>query len=502
MKFYFDRRLLLILLASLAISAPIWPNWKYDRQLTGRCPYIGPEQPEIDWTFDTGDTFRIRNASPVIAEDGTIYFSSPDSFVFAINPDGTQKWCYKTQGVPYYPTLDDWGRIYVGVMGDSIWVLALDDSATYAKLVWSWSQINTENYWLPPLVIGPDRTVYITTDSLRAIDSTGLLKWSYNRGIYCGYPPAMSPDYSNLYYESADQYTVWLTSRDTNGILNWIRVIGPAPMALTWGSPAIGTDSTIYLVTGDGWLYGIRPNNTDKWPPLWNLGDLIFQSVSLGLNDTLWLMNRGYRPIYRKFSPDDGSITFEDTIITTPSQSNMYGSFIIDALGHAYIVVRDSGIVQSTLYAFNPDGTIKWSYALPGRIYRSYPAIGPNRYLYVVAGTTLYAIRDGYSVTEKVSGDKVNFDIHIYPNPFRNRLNIRFRILGQEAGNKKIVVSVYDALGRRVKSFNLESSNKDKISNVAWFGDDDLGHELPAGIYLLEFVVDGFKKTEKVVLLK
>ncbi len=41
----------------------------------------------------------MNRASPVIAVDGTIYFASGDGRLYALQPDGTQKWAFDAGGV-------------------------------------------------------------------------------------------------------------------------------------------------------------------------------------------------------------------------------------------------------------------------------------------------------------------------------------------------------------------------------------------------------------------
>jgi len=53
-----------------------------------------------------------------------------------------------------------------------------------------------------------------------------------------------------------------------------------------------------------------------------------------------------------------------------------------------------------------------------------------------------------------------------------------------------------------VKSFNLESCIVNQVSAVIWDGTDDLGRKLPSGVYFVRLEADGFKKTEKAILLK
>ena len=62
------------------------------------------------WSFKTGGWVT----SPAIESDGTIYVGSQDNNLYAINPDGSQKWAFKTgNGVHGSPTIGSDGTIYV-----------------------------------------------------------------------------------------------------------------------------------------------------------------------------------------------------------------------------------------------------------------------------------------------------------------------------------------------------------------------------------------------------
>ena len=63
------------------------------------------------WAFKTGDQIR---SSAAIDSDGVIYVGSNDNNLYAINPDGSKKWVFKTRGsVPSSPTIGSDGTIYV-----------------------------------------------------------------------------------------------------------------------------------------------------------------------------------------------------------------------------------------------------------------------------------------------------------------------------------------------------------------------------------------------------
>ncbi|MCX7995614.1 MAG: M14 family zinc carboxypeptidase [candidate division WOR-3 bacterium] len=103
----------------------------------------------------------------------------------------------------------------------------------------------------------------------------------------------------------------------------------------------------------------------------------------------------------------------------------------------------------------------------------------------------------------------------IHPNPFRNKLNIRYRIhdatnIGQGfslASNKTIVgqgfsLAIYDISGRIVKSFNLESGIQHQVSSVIWDGTDDRSRKLPSGVYFVRLEAGDYRQIVKAVMLK
>ena len=64
------------------------------------------------WSFRFGGSDVY--SSPAVGSNGTIYVGSDDNNLYAINPDGSKKWVFKTRGsVPSSPTIGSDGTIYV-----------------------------------------------------------------------------------------------------------------------------------------------------------------------------------------------------------------------------------------------------------------------------------------------------------------------------------------------------------------------------------------------------
>ena len=125
------------------------------------------------WAFATGDA--IKPSSPAIGSDGTIYVGSDDNKLYAINPDGTQKWSFATTGnIQNSPAIGADGTIYVG--SDDKNLYAVNPNGT---LKWSFNTGGIVN--MTSNSIGADGTIYVgsTSDKVFAINPDGTQKWSY-----------------------------------------------------------------------------------------------------------------------------------------------------------------------------------------------------------------------------------------------------------------------------------------------------------------------------------
>ena len=96
----------------------------------------------------------------------------------------------------------------------------------------------------------------------------------------------------------------------------------------------------------------------------------------------------------------------------------------------------------------------------------------------------------------------------IYPNPFKEKVIIRYMIQDtrytiQDTRYRiqDISLKVYDATGRLVRDFSRLTVNGER-STILWDGTDDYGRRLPSGVYFIRLEDGEFKDTEKVILLR
>ena len=109
-----------------------WPQQGYNAQHLGRSPYSTENTFGVEkWRFAAGDW---TDGSPVIANDGTIYFGSSDHYLYAVNPNGTLKWkFYADRSIGAYgisPAIADDGTIYLSQTYGGKWLYALYPNGT------------------------------------------------------------------------------------------------------------------------------------------------------------------------------------------------------------------------------------------------------------------------------------------------------------------------------------------------------------------------------------
>ncbi len=284
-----------------------------------------------------------------------------------------------------------------------------------------------------------------------------------------------------------------------------------------------GRDSTggVILKTTDGgnnWISQPIPNND----PIRSVFDLFFFNADTGYASTCnliykttnggqtWLVN--YNPgtsaeLHAIDFPVNSQVGYICGVIgvngqykvlkTTNGGNSWIGLPLCGGIGPALAVSFADNLIGYVGFKYSAyehmmkttNGGTNWFVlnTQTGQTYNDIQAINESIVYAVGSGGMIRKTTNGGQVWigENKGDGNMNVDSHtqsllVYPNPFRNNVHIRCRI--HDTG---YMIKIYDVSGRVVKSFNLESCIMNHESSITWFGDDNLGCELPAGVYFI-----------------
>ncbi len=380
------------------------------------------------WAFFIEQT---QVQSPAVGSDGTIYIgtgrgdaSKQSDGVYAVNPDGTQKWKL-TLGKSVHSSiaLDKHDNLYF-IIGDAsnpdkmdAALYSLDSSG---DLRWKLDSIG----WMAPIpntgftpAIAADGTIYVNGRyALFAVNPSGTIKWKYDFPLIDNVvqsgerqttgshrsSPTVAKDgtvYVNTERGGHEQTEVegGVFALDPNGNLIW-RTYDVGGTA----APVIDKDGTIYSAIGryenyadtSDWtaasleakLLAIHPDGALKWSvqtQLWSES-----SPSIGADGTLYMGTTHHplnKPAWFYAITPEGQIkwkydTYDDVKDNPSAQRNppdIYNSPAIDSDGRVYF-----GNELGFFYALTRDGHVAWRDDVSSLMYGS-PALVDDGTLYV-----------------------------------------------------------------------------------------------------------------------
>ncbi|MHA2100162.1 MAG: outer membrane protein assembly factor BamB family protein, partial [Candidatus Kariarchaeaceae archaeon] len=232
---------------------------------------INPDGTE-KWNFTT---LGAIDSSPAISPDGIIYFGSYDNKLYAINPDGTENWNFTTGlEIRTSPAIDSNGIIYIGSLDNKLYAIYPNGTKKWHFMTGSYVEDSSA-------AIGHDGTIYVgsTDNNLYAINPDGTEKWTFTTGDEVYSSPAIGID-GTIYVGSQDNK---LYAINPNGTEKWNFPTGD----WVFSSPAIGFDGTIYVGSCDDKLYAINPDGTMKWH--FTAGWFVVSSPAIGYDGTIYV---------------------------------------------------------------------------------------------------------------------------------------------------------------------------------------------------------------------
>jgi outer membrane protein assembly factor BamB len=198
----------------------------------------GPSGGRLFWTYHiqgpkNGD---IENA-PAVGPDGTIYVAtggrsgSTPGDIEAVNPDGTIKWAYVTNGTfETTPAVTAAGQVVAGNDVGTVFAVRQSDG----KLAWSYARQDKERdngFYNSSAASDADGNIYIQSQNrVFAINPTGSVLWTLKDTSYSSSPAI--DDSGTLYVTGEQQLTAY--ERTANGQRHHVCLAPPRPYALSY----------------------------------------------------------------------------------------------------------------------------------------------------------------------------------------------------------------------------------------------------------------------------
>jgi len=364
-------------------TAHPWPSWRGGDLNQAASKTVGYGDSSASGTPKWSVTaVEQGNAGCVVANDGTIYFTVRNCALYAVNPDGSEKWhiAPQTPWISLCPAIDDEGYVYCCMGTPSVNYLHKVDPVD-GSLEWSCYLGGTPCYATAP-AIGHDGAVYIAYSTaydsgyIQRINPDGTPGWnywipssaySYSWELGCaildnGNIIATGGTHGRIICFEPDGDIVW-TYQHTNWILH---------------TPSVGPEGNIYFTTWSaGDLVALDQNGNYLWEVESGFYNWSSPAVDPETGNIFWGDRLGH---FRCVDPD-GDVLWDHVFAST----GIDGSAAVDGNGDVYVAVghQPSAPYVGVVKMDGDDGTILWQSDNLGYLVTHSPSIGADGTIYM-----------------------------------------------------------------------------------------------------------------------
>lgn len=333
-----------------------WPKFNKDLPNRGSSIYsIVTSNPTQVWSTNLSP-YTIDSLSPVIGPGGTIYIGSIDRNLYAVNPDGSQKWAFQAAGdVNSVAAIAGDGTIYFNTVPGLFYAINPDGSQKWTFVAGGTSSPTVE----------ADGTVYVGGEDKQfyAINPDGSQKWAYDVTGYVLHSPAVASDgtiyvggnYIGMAGGGVDRFV----ALNPDGTLKWDKT----PVHPGGSAPAVGQDGTVYVISVMGTppvsnLIALNPlNGSTKWT--FSKQVTGFSAPSIGPDGKVYISAEG--------------LTNGRLYAINPANGMEVWNYMLPTSTRATPVITGGGNVligcdDGRLYAVNSTGTKLWDFMAMGEV--------------------------------------------------------------------------------------------------------------------------------------
>ncbi len=346
-----------------------WGSAEGDERAHGMLYAINPDG-SLKWIYDPGPLedyyLGTIETSATIGPDGTIYIGRGDGILRAVNPDGTEKWTFETFSNEHgraqifsSPVIAEDGTIYFGTGVYKVLLWTLGTNVLYAlnpdgTVKWTYPADAAEGGSLNDQVfnnpaIGDDGTVYFSAGfTTYALNPDGTEHW-HKTTIRNMWNTAVGPDgtvYVQAMYKAGGTGAIYALNPE-DGSRKWMYTVEEP----TVSKVAIAADGTLYFGSG---THGVsdEPQNVGKLYAIEDKGEYVEEK---------WAFDFGLA-------------------VGAPTLDAM-GTIYVDLRGDLDATPPIPGRVVA-LRDTGSSAAIIWSVEAAGEIWTAPPVIGPDHTLY------------------------------------------------------------------------------------------------------------------------
>ena len=318
---------------------------------------------------------------------------------------------------------------------------------------------------------------------------------------------------------NCDYFTV---KYDSNGTILWQDIIDNRTFDYAFG---VATDnSNNIIVTGhSGDPFADYDYFTVKYDSngmiLWQdtiVGDIAYDVAVDNSNNIIvtgYCVKSGDKNYFTVKYDSNGAILWQDTLDN--GGSDVAQGVAVDNFNN--IIVTGFSELSNLDYftvKYDSNGTILWQDTIDnsGDDFARGVAVDNSDNI-IVTGTSFIDGDNDYFTVKYVPTSGISNDVdsdliygptlyNIYPNPFRDKVEIRLMIEDERWKKEDISLRIYDVTGRLVKSFSLPTTYSLLPTVISWDGRNNTGERATSGVYFLRLETEDYKETRQLLLLK